>query len=250
MTVSSSQVLVDLPADLDPQLLPHHVAVIMDGNGRWAQQRGWPRIMGHRRGVDTLKDLLRCCKDWGIAQLTAYAFSTENWGRPLEEVDFLMALFERVLKGERAELVREGVRIRFVGALEYLPESLRAEIDRAMRATQHNQAIEFTVATNYGGRQEIVHACQQLARQVQAGELDPDDITEHLFAQHLYTCGLRDPDLLIRTSGEQRLSNYLLWQTAYTEQYFTSTCWPDFDREAFHQALLNYQARQRRFGKV
>lgn len=242
--------LIPLPADLDPQFLPHHVAVIMDGNGRWAKQRGWPRILGHRRGVDTLKRLLRCCKDWGIGHLTAYAFSTENWGRPEEEVEFLLSLFERVLRAELKEMIQEGVRIRFVGDLLCLPQSLQDEISLAMQETQQNTAIQFTVATNYGGRQEIVQACQQLARQVQAGQIQPEEITEALFAQHLYTHDLCDPDLLIRTSGEQRLSNYLLWQTAYTEQYFTPILWPDFNREAFHQALIDFQSRHRRFGKL
>ncbi|NJO71969.1 MAG: isoprenyl transferase [Oscillatoriales cyanobacterium RM1_1_9] len=246
----SSPILTELPADLDPDLLPRHVAVIMDGNGRWAQQRGWARAWGHRRGVDALKRLLRCCKDWGIPALTAYAFSTENWNRPVEEVDFLMALFERVLRSELAEMHREGVRIRFVGNLAELPASLQLEINSAMTATEANQGVQFSVATNYGGRQEIVYACRQLAEQVKAGELNPEDIDETLFAQHLYTHDLLDPDLLIRTSGEQRLSNYLLWQTAYTEQYFTPTLWPDFDRASFHEALLSYQSRQRRFGKV
>ncbi|MEN9205267.1 MAG: polyprenyl diphosphate synthase [Thermostichales cyanobacterium SZTDM-1c_bins_54] len=239
-----------LPPDLSPELLPRHVAVIMDGNGRWAQQRGLPRIMGHQRGVQTLKELLRCCKDWGIPALTTYAFSTENWGRPHEEVDFLMVLFERVLRAELREMRREGVRIRFVGDLTRLPGSLQREIERAVQLTQQNQAIQFTVATNYGGRQEIVHVCRELARQVQAGVLKPEEITEAHVQQHLYTRDLPDPDLLIRTSGEQRLSNYLLWQMAYTEQYFTPILWPDFDREAFHQALCSYQGRQRRFGKV
>jgi undecaprenyl diphosphate synthase len=246
----SSRILTELPADLDPDLLPRHVAVIMDGNGRWAQQRGWARAWGHRRGVDALKRLLRCCKDWGIPALTAYAFSTENWSRPVEEVDFLMALFERVLRAELAEMHREGVRIRFVGNLTELPASLQLEINSAMTSTAANQGVQFSVATNYGGRQEIVYACRQLAEQVKAGELDPEDINETLFAQHLYTHDLKDPDLLIRTSGEQRLSNYLLWQMAYTEQYFTKTHWPDFDRPDFHQALLSYQSRQRRFGTV
>lgn len=240
--------LTELPTDLDPAFLPHHVAVIMDGNGRWAKARGWARAWGHRRGVDALKRLLRCCKDWGIPALTAYAFSTENWNRPAEEVDFLLALFERVLRAEMAEMHREGVRIRFVGDLERLPLSLQEEIHRAMTATADNQGVQFSVATNYGGRQEILQACRRLAEQVKQGHLDPTDIDESLFSQHLYTHDLQDPDLLIRTSGEQRLSNYLLWQMAYTEQYFTQTFWPDFDREGFHQALLSYQSRQRRFG--
>jgi len=238
------------PADLNPDRLPHHVAVIMDGNGRWAKRRGMPRIMGHRRGVDTLKTLLRICRDWGIGALTVYAFSTENWGRPLEEVDFLMTLFERVLRQELMEMMAENVRIRFVGNLAALPASLQAEIAQAMAKTQDNQGIEFTVATNYGGRQEIVEACRRLAAQVQRGELYADDISEDLFSQQLYTSGLRDPDLLIRTSGEMRISNFLLWQLAYAEIYVTETLWPDFNLTEFHQALIAYQGRDRRFGKV
>ena len=239
-----------LPADLKPDRLPQHVAVIMDGNGRWAKRRGQPRIMGHRRGVDTLKTLLRCCRDWGIGALTAYAFSTENWGRPLEEVDFLMALFERVLRQELLEMMEENVRIRFVGNLAALPHSLQGEIHQAVTQTQGNHGIEFPVATNYGGRPEIVQACQSIAVQVQKGELDPSDINEDLFSRHLYTSDISDPDLLIRTSGEMRISNFLLWQLAYAEIYVTDTLWPDFDTSEFHQAIAAYQQRDRRFGKV
>jgi len=243
-------VLRDLPADLQQERLPKHVAVIMDGNGRWAQQRGLPRIMGHRRGVDTLKELLRCCRDWGIGALTAYAFSTENWGRPLEEVDFLMTLFERVLRQELREMMEEQVRIRFVGDLSRLPASLRAEIERSMAETSQNQGIQFSVATNYGGRQEIVQACRAIATQVEQGKLHSEEIDEALFAQHLYTQGTVDPDLLIRTSGEMRISNFLLWQMAYAEIYITDTLWPDFDRAEFHRALVDYQQRDRRFGRL
>ena len=239
-----------MPADIEKERLPNHVAVIMDGNGRWAKHRGMPRIMGHRQGVDTLKDLLRCCRDWGIGALTAYAFSTENWGRPLEEVEFLMTLFERVLRRELRELVAENVRIRFVGNLHALPESLQAEIERAMAATKDNSGIWFSVATNYGGRQEILHACRAIATAVQQGQLNPDRIDEALFERHLYTAGVCDPDLLIRTSGEMRLSNFLLWQMAYGELYVTETLWPDFNRSEFHLALRAYQQRERRFGKV
>jgi undecaprenyl diphosphate synthase len=240
----------DLPADLQPDRLPQHVAVIMDGNGRWAKQRGLPRIMGHRRGVDTLKTLLRCCRDWGIGALTAYAFSTENWGRPLEEVDFLMTLFERVLRQELLEMMAENVRIQFVGNLTALPPSLQEEIEQAVTQTKDNQGIEFTVATNYGGRQEIVQACRSIAAQVQRGDLSLEDITEDLFGRHLYTAGSHDPDLLIRTSGEMRISNFLLWQLAYAEIYVTDTLWPDFNIPEFHRAIMAYQQRDRRFGKV
>jgi len=220
----------------------------MDGNGRWAKQQGLPRHVGHKQGVDTLKELLRCCNDWGIGALTAYAFSTENWSRPLEEVEFLMTLFERVLRQELNELIREQVNIRFVGDLAALPQSLRAEIKDSMEATQANTGIRFTIAKNYGGRQEIVQACRHIARKVQQGTMKPDDIDLGQFEQHLYTAGNSDPDLLIRTSGEMRLSNFLLWQTAYAELYVTDTLWPDFDRVAFHRALKSYQKRDRRFG--
>ena len=242
--------LQELPTDLERGRLPKHVAVIMDGNGRWAKRQGLPRIMGHRRGVDALKELLRCCRDWGVGALTAYAFSTENWGRPLEEVEFLMTLFERVLRQELREMMQEDVRINFVGNLGALPRSLQAEIDRAVTTTQQNQGIQFTVATNYGGRQEILQACRAIASQVQAGHLELDQIDESVFERHLYTAGICDPDLLIRTSGEMRLSNFLLWQMAYAELYITETLWPDFDRSQFHQALVAYQNRDRRFGKL
>ncbi|GBF79956.1 isoprenyl transferase [Aphanothece sacrum] len=243
-------VLDILPTDLDHARLPKHIAVIMDGNGRWAKRRGLPRIMGHQRGVDTLKDLLRCCRDWGIPALTAYAFSTENWGRPLEEVEFLMTLFERVLRRELREMMEENVRIRFVGNLEALPPSLQDEISRSMQDTQTNTGIQFTVATNYGGRQEIIQCCQAIATQVKQGLINIEDIDESVFEGYLYTTGIPHPDLLIRTSGEMRLSNFLLWQLAYAEIYVTQTLWPDFNREEFHQALLAYQQRERRFGKI
>ena len=248
--MSVKQSLLELPPDLDRQRLPNHIAVIMDGNGRWAKSRGLPRIRGHQKGVDALKDLLRCCKDWGIPALTAYAFSTENWGRPLTEVEFLMTLFERVLRRELAEMMAENVQIRFVGNLAALPPSLQAEIAHSMQITKNNQGIQFTVATNYGGRQEIIQACQAIAAKVEQGLLHSEDIDEELFEAYLYTVGLPDLDLLIRTSGEMRISNFLLWQMAYGEIYVTSTLWPDFDRQEFHQALLNYQQRDRRFGKL
>lgn len=248
--MTAHSMVLQLPADLQRERLPKHVAVIMDGNGRWAKQRGLPRFMGHRRGVDALKNLLRCCRDWGVEALTAYAFSTENWGRPSEEVEFLMMLFERVLRQELREMMEEDVRIRFVGNLSVLPRSLQTEIEKSVAETASNQGIQFTVATNYGGRQEIIQACRAIAQKVQQGLVQPEDIDEALFDRHLYTTGICDPDLLIRTSGEMRLSNFLLWQMAYAEIYVTDTLWPDFDRDQFHQALAAYQQRDRRFGKV
>lgn len=249
MTVHYTE-LQYLPADLKRELLPKHVAVIMDGNGRWAKRQGLPRIIGHKHGVDALKDLLRCCKDWGISALTAYAFSTENWKRPQEEVEFLMTLFQRVLRQELREMLEENVQIRFVGNLQALPRILQEEISRSMEETKDNRAIRFTVATNYGGRQEILQACRAIADQVKQGLLQPDEIDEATFERHLYTAGICDPDLLIRTSGEMRISNFLLWQMAYAEIYITETLWPDFDRAEFHRALSAYQQRERRFGKV
>jgi undecaprenyl diphosphate synthase len=238
-----------LPPDLHPQSLPKHVAVIMDGNGRWANQRGLPRIAGHRQGAKVLKDLLRCCKDWGIGALTAYAFSTENWRRPTAEVDFLMLLFEKMLRKELKEMHREGVRIRFLGDLSELSPALQREIARAVEETANNRAIDFNVAINYGSRSEIVQACQQVAQKVSRGEISAAAISEEVLSEHLYTAGC-DPDLLIRTSGEQRLSNFLLWQLAYTEMYFTDAFWPDFGRDEFHRALLTFQSRDRRFGNA
>ena len=239
-----------LPAGLDPARLPRHVAVIMDGNGRWANRRGLPRVMGHREGVEALKRTLRLCSDWGVGALTAYAFSTENWNRPGEEVGFLMTLFERVLARELEALEQEQVRIRFLGDLAPLPAGLRELIATATARTVHNSGIHFNVCTNYGGRAELVRAARLLAEQAARGELDPAAIDEGLFAAQLHTAGERDPDLLIRTSGEQRISNFLLWQLAYAELHITEVLWPDFDQRALLAALLDYQGRQRRFGGV
>jgi len=244
------QLQTTLPPDLDSQRLPQHIAIIMDGNGRWAKERGLPRIAGHRRGVEVLKDILRCCRDWGIKCLTVYAFSTENWHRPHHEVDFLMVLFEHMLHQELSELQKEKVRIQFVGDLEALPRSLYQEIIHAVQLTRANLGIQFNVAINYGSRHEIVRMCRQIAEKVQHQQIQPQDIDENVISQHLYTANYSDPDLLIRTSGEMRLSNFLLWQMAYTEMYFTNTLWPDFGRKELYLAIKDYQSRDRRFGKV
>jgi undecaprenyl diphosphate synthase len=241
---------VPRPADLDPKRLPGHIAVIMDGNGRWAARRGLPRVIGHRAGVEALKRTLRHCRDWGVAALTAYAFSTENWTRPGEEVRFLMTLFERVLAREVEDLEREQVRIRFLGDLEELPHSLQTMIADVSARTRHNSGIHFNVCTNYGSRRELVLAARRLALRVQAGELDPAAIDESSLAAELHTAGESDPDLLIRTSGERRLSNFLLWQLAYSEIHITDVLWPDFDHQALAHALRDFQSRQRRFGGV
>ena len=228
--------------------MPGHVAVIMDGNGRWAKARGLPRVMGHRAGVEALKSTLRHCSDWGVEALTAYAFSTENWSRPGEEVNFLMTLFESVLQRELQALEQEQVRIRFLGDLDALPVKLQALIAEATQRTSGNSGIHFNVCTNYGGRRELVRASQRLAERVARGELEPSQIDENALAAELFTAGEPDPDLLIRTSGERRISNFLLWQLAYAEIHVTDLCWPDFDAEALQLALQDYQSRQRRFG--
>ena len=230
LATTASSARQPLPGQLDPARLPRHVALIMDGNGRWARQRGLPRVVGHRSGVEALKRTLRLCSDWGIGALTAYAFSTENWTRPGEEVTFLMTLFERVLARELEALEREQVRIRFLGDLEQLPDGLQKLIADATQRTATNTGIHFNVCTNYGGRRELVRAARRLAERAAAGEADPD--------------------LLIRTSGEQRISNFLLWQLAYAELHITDVLWPDFDAQALLAALLDYQGRHRRFGGV
>jgi undecaprenyl diphosphate synthase len=223
-----------LPAGLDAARLPAHVA----------------GVMGHREGVEALKRTLRLCSDWGIGALTAYAFSTENWSRPGEEVSFLMTLFERVLARELQALDDEQVRIRFLGDLDQLPEGLQQLIADATCRTAKNTGIHFNVCTNYGGRRELVRAARLLAERVARGELQPGAIDEQQFADQLFTAGEVDPDLLIRTSGEQRISNFLLWQLAYAELHLTDVLWPDFNEAALTAALLDYQSRQRRFGGV
>ncbi len=220
----------------------------MDGNGRWAKARGLPRVVGHQAGDEALKSTLRQCSDWGIGALTAYAFSTENWSRPGDEVNFLMTLFEGVLQKELRSLEEEQVRIRFLGDLAGLPETLQQLIDDATERTAKNSGIHFNVCTNYGGRRELVRAAQRLAKQAASGTLDPETIDENSFARELFTVGDQDPDLLIRTSGEYRISNFLLWQLAYAEIHVTDVFWPDFNADVLKQALLDYQGRNRRFG--
>jgi undecaprenyl diphosphate synthase len=205
-------------------------------------------VVGHRAGVEALKSTLRQCSDWGIGALTAYAFSTENWSRPGDEVNFLMTLFERVLQSELRSLEDEQVRIRFLGDLDGLPEKLQVLIDDATERTAQNTGIHFNVCTNYGGRRELVRAAQRLAKQAASGTIDPEAIDENSFARELFTAGDQDPDLLIRTSGEYRISNFLLWQLAYAEIHVTDVFWPDFNADVLKQALLDYQGRNRRFG--
>ncbi|MCP9446610.1 MAG: isoprenyl transferase [Nitrospira sp.] len=240
----------ELAAKLDPELLPKHVAVIMDGNGRWAELRGLPRIEGHREGINSVREMISLCLELGIQALTIYAFSQENWNRPRQEINALMSLLEHYLSTERTGLIEQHVRFRAIGRLELLPPSARHWIHRTEQETAHLNKMTLTVALSYGGRSEIVDAVRGLLADAQAGAIEGEQIDETLFQQYLYTHPLPDPDLLIRTSGETRISNFLLWQLAYTELCFTPTLWPDFRRREFLLALLEYQKRERRFGRV
>jgi len=226
--------------------VPTHVAVIMDGNGRWAAGRGLPRLAGHRAGTENLRRIIRACVEFGVKYLTIYAFSTENWGRPQEEVDGLLHILEDVIDRELAELHEEGVRLRHIGHLDPLNPHLREKIQNAIELTRDNTVLNLNLAFNYGGRDEIVCAIREMIREgIQADEVNIDLVDHYLF-----TNGMPDPDLIIRTSGEMRISNFLIWQAAYSEWYFTPSYWPDFDREELHKALLDYSARERRFGKL
>lgn len=229
-----------------PQLekVPRHVAIIMDGNGRWAQQRGLPRLEGHRAGTENIRTVLRACADFGVEYLTLYAFSTENWTRPADEVQGLMRLMMQVITEETEELHREGVRLCHIGRTQGLPEDIQEAISQATKLTRHNTHIILNVAFNYGGRAEILDAVKCIVRE----GIDPETLTEEDFRRYLYAGDQPDPDIIIRTGGEMRLSNFLLWQAAYAEYYSTPTFWPDFDREELRKALEAYDQRERRFG--
>lgn len=237
-----------MTAPADGTCIPRHVAIIMDGNGRWARQRGKPRIFGHRAGAESLRAVLRACRDHGVKYLTVYAFSTENWVRPPDEVSGLMTLLRTFLKKDEHELHENQVRLQVTGRIADLPKAVRAELTRVMDATRHYDKGHLILALSYGGRTEIADAVRAIARNVQAGALEPDQIDEKLIARHLYLPEVPDPDLMIRTSGELRLSNFLLWEISYTEFYFTDTLWPDFREPHFAEALADYSRRCRRFG--
>jgi undecaprenyl diphosphate synthase len=233
-----------------PLPMPRHIAIIMDGNGRWAQARGLPRIAGHRRGAEALRRTLIATGDLGIPYLTLFGFSSENWKRPFDEVDDLMGLLRHYLRGEIAELHRNGMRLRVIGEIGRLPADLITLIANAEALTRDNRGITLTVALSYGGRAEIVAATRAIAAKVAAGSLGVDAVDEDLIAGHLFTADLPDPDLLIRTSGEQRISNFLLWQCAYAELVFTKTLWPDFGRSDLEKAIADYCGRERRYGAL
>ena len=235
---------------LDPTKLPKHIAIIMDGNGRWATARGLPRILGHRAGADAVHRVAEAGCELGIQALTLYAFSWENWSRPAEEIQELMGLLDEFLSSEMATLRKNQIRLRAIGRLEELPAGVLAHLNDLMVQTAPLSRMTLTLALSYGGRQELVDATRRIAHLVREGRLAPEDINETTVAQHLYLPDLPDPDLLIRTSGEQRISNFLLWQVSYCELYVTPTLWPDFGRDDLVEAMLSYQQRERRFGRT
>ena len=242
--------ITDLSLKIDKLRIPQHIAVIMDGNGRWGVNKGLSRSHGHDRGVSVLQIIIKFSKKLGIKVLTVYAFSTENWTRPSEEVDFLLNLFEKVLKKEINELNNEFIKVKFIGDLSPFSENLRKKFIEAENITHHNEQFTLNVCTNYGGRQELVKVAKELARKSISGEIKPDQINEEMFESLLLTSDFQDPDLLIRTSGEKRISNFLLWQLAYSEIYITDVLWPEFDENELLKAIIDYQSRNRRFGGI
>ena len=229
---------------IDPLKLPHHIAIIMDGNGRWAQRRGMPRVFGHKRGAERVKNIVELAQKFGIEVLTLYAFSDENWGRPRQEVSFLMEMLGVYLRSEIANMRAKGIRFRTIGRIEKLPQTAKKWVEKAMSETAANTGLIMNLALSYGGRGEILQAIKRLT---EAGDL-PEELSEEHLSAHLDTAGLPDPDLIIRTSGERRISNFLLWQAAYAELYFTDVLWPDFDEKELLLSLVDYQKRHRRFG--
>lgn len=237
------------PADISPvelEKIPAHVAIIMDGNGRWAAARGLPRLAGHRAGTENLRRVIRACVEFNVRYLTIYAFSTENWGRPPEEVEGLMNILEDVIDKELEELNQEGVQLHHIGRLDRLNPRLQEKVLRSIEVTRNNHRLVLSIAWNYGGRDEIICAFKRMMKD----GVEPDAIDEELVNSYLFTTGIPDPDLVIRTSGEMRTSNFLIWQAAYAEWYVTPTLWPDFNREEFYKALVSYSARDRRFGRL
>jgi len=240
----------DLFNRIDKQKVPEHIAIIMDGNGRWATKKGLPRTYGHKRGVSVLKEILKASKKLGCKVLTVYAFSTENWARPTTEVNFLINLFREVLTAEIKEIHDESTKIKFLGDLTPFPETLKKIISSSESLTKNNNKFLLNVCVNYGGRQEIVKVAKELALKSSSGEIKPSEVNEELFNSELLTRGNKDPELLIRTSGEKRISNFLLWQLAYSEIYISDVMWPDFNEFEFLKAIIDYQSRNRRFGGI
>ncbi len=239
-----------IPATIDLERIPRHVAIIMDGNGRWAKNLGKPRLYGHKVGVASVQGVVECARDLGVEVLTLYAFSTENWRRPADEVGGLMGLLKTYLLKELAKMLKNSIRLTCIGDIARLPKDVRQVLEDTIVKTATNDKLTLNLALSYGGRSELIQAVQQIATEVSEGTLLVDAIDEKVIDSHLYTAELPDPDLLIRTGGEARLSNFLLWQASYAEIYFTDIMWPDFREEAFHSAILEFQGRERRFGKT
>jgi undecaprenyl diphosphate synthase len=240
----------DLREKIDLHKLPQHIAVIMDGNGRWAKQQGKHRVFGHSNGVRAVRETSEACAELGVKYLTLYAFSTENWKRPKEEVSALMELLLKTVRIELKTLMKNDIRLRAIGNLEELPKATLSELNDAIQKTAHNKRMDLILALSYSGKSELTKAVQKISSDVAYGKLHIHDITEELISQYLYTTNIPDPELLIRTSGEKRISNFLLWQLAYSELYFTDLFWPDFNKQELYKAILDYQQRQRRFGKT
>lgn len=241
---------MSLKNDIDLARLPRHVAIIMDGNGRWAKQQGQHRIFGHQHGVASVRNVTEAAAELGISYLTLYAFSTENWNRPQEEVNALMELLVHTIRQEVPTLNKNSIRLQTIGNTAQLPSGCQEELQEAIRLTSGNTRLTLVLALSYSSKWEILNAVQDISKQVKAGQLQPDQITESLIESKLCTAGIPDPELLIRTSGEQRISNFLLWQIAYSELYFTDKLWPEFGKEDFYSAIFEYQKRERRFGKT
>lgn len=238
-----------IASGLDPKRFPAHIAIIMDGNGRWAKQRNYPRIMGHKAGIDPVRTVVETCAELGLEALTLYAFSVENWKRPRHEIEGLWRLLRFYLRRELPNLMRNDIQLVAIGRLESLPHPVQAELQSVMDKTAQNRGMRLNLAINYGGRTELVDAVNAMLDNARLeGNIDALEITEEAIGEHLYTAGLKDPDLLIRTSGEMRISNFLLWQIAYAELYVTETLWPDFSRLELLEAIAEYQSRERRFG--
>lgn len=236
--------------EIDRERLPHHIAIIMDGNGRWAKERKKPRIYGHRAGMDSVRDIVRACAEIGIEYLTLYTFSVENWKRPKEEVDALMQMLVELLRNEVPELLEKNVKILVIGRPQDLPTFVQKELNNSIDLTSQNTGLKLVVALSYGGRRELVDAAHRISQDVMTGKLKETELSEEIFREYLYDPKIPDPDLLIRTSGELRISNFLLWQLAYTEIWITEILWPDFRRKDLFQAIQDYQKRERRFGGV
>jgi undecaprenyl diphosphate synthase len=240
--------IANCQSPIDEPKLPRHVAIIMDGNGRWAQRQGLPRIEGHRRGVASVRRTTEECTRLGIEQLTLYCLSSENWKRPQGELDFLMHLLEQYMIEERTTIMQQNIRVSIIGRREGIPADTLGQMDQTVELSANNPGLRLCLAINYGGRAEILDSVREIANQVRAGQLDPASLSEQTIADHLYTAGMPDPDLLIRTAGEKRVSNFLLWQISYAEIWVTDHCWPEFDEATLHEALAAYAARDRRFG--